>query len=159
MPPKQPPVQPKYEDPGSDTIPVTGPVTAGANAVQKLSRIPTDKLLVLFVCAGFGFLLYEDKREGAERAASQMRTFEDSRESDRKFHEQQREKDRTFFAREREADRAAMFSLGQKLEAIERAVRAKTNEDSEVLAPIERTGAKMPDQFTGGVACISARSR
>jgi len=137
MPPKTP-TAPKYEDPPSDQIPVTGPVSGAANAVQKLSKIPTDKLLVLFVCFGFGFLLYEDKREGAERAATQIRTFEDSRESDRKFHEQQREKDRTFYSREREADRATLHAIGQKLEAIERAVRSKGEEEHSAAVPMPK---------------------
>jgi hypothetical protein len=137
MPPKTPPA-PKYEDPPSDTIPVTGPVSGAANAVQKLSRIPTDKLLVLFVCGGFGFLLWEDKRQGAEQNAAQMRTFEDSREADRKFHESQREKDRTFYGREREADRATLHAVGQKLEAIERAVRARTGDEDVSAAPMPK---------------------
>jgi len=133
------------EEPESEAIPVTGPVSAVANAVQKLSRIPTDKLLVLFVCFGFSFLLYEDKRTGAEQSAIQMRTFEDSRESDRRFHEQQRQKDRDFYARERDLDRATLFSLGQKLEAIERAVRGK---EEEALAPMPKLKG---DALGGGV--------
>lgn len=119
---------PQREEPASDPgIAVTGPTTAALAGVDKLSRLPTDKLLVLFVCTGFGFLLWEDKRQNAEQSAAQLRAFEDSRETDRKFHESQRDKDRAFFSKEREADRAVISAVGAKLEAIERAVRAKVD--------------------------------
>lgn len=141
--PKAAPQQ-QREDPPSAPIPITGPVSAAAASVEKLSKLPTDKLLVLFVCVGFGFLLWEDKRQGAEQSAAQLRAFEDSREADRRFHESQREKDRAFFSKEREADRAVISSVGAKLEAIERAVRAKVDRLNQQDNDEQLTTAPMP---------------
>lgn len=132
------------EEPASEPIPITGPTTAALAGVDKLSKLPTDKLLVLFVCAGFGFLLWEDKRQNAEQSAAQLRAFEDSRETDRKFHESQRDKDRAFFSKEREADRAVISAVGAKLEAIERAVRAKVDRLNQEQQDEEPTTAPMP---------------
>lgn len=140
-PPQQ---QQQREEPAPDPITVTGPTTAALAAADRVARLPLDKLLVLFVCAGFGFLLWEDKRQGAEQNAAQLRAFEDSRESDRKFHEQQRTRDREFYSREREADRAVINSVGTKLEAIERAVRAKVDRMNQQHQDEEPVTAPMP---------------
>lgn len=134
--PPQPVPQQQGEQVPNNNI---GTVVSG---LKTLAALPLDKTLTLFVCLGFGFLLYDDKRNQSERNAHQLRTFEDSRENDRRFHSEQREKDRSFYARERELDRTAIGALAMKIERVETSlwkwkVQPADNEE-DTLAPMPR---------------------
>lgn len=119
MPDAQPQPQPQPQPQHQEQPLPNNNIGNAIAGIRTLTGLPVDKLLTLFVCLGFGFLLYEDKRSQGERDASLMRTFEDSRENDRKFHSEQREKDRSFYSRERELDRTAIGALAMKIERVE----------------------------------------
>lgn len=140
MPDTQQPPQPQPQ-PSDQPLPANS-IGALVSGLKTLTSLRLDQLLVLFVCGGFGFLLWEDKRTQAERNAHQLRAFEDSRENDRRFHSEQREKDRTFYARERELDRTALGALALKIERVETSIwkwKAQPADDNEeAIAPMPR---------------------
>jgi uncharacterized protein HemX len=117
-------------------------IGAVVGGLRTLTSLPLDKMLTLFLCLGFGFLLYEDKRAQSERDAQRTRAIEDSRENDRRFHSEQREKDRTFYSRERELDRTAIGSLALKIERIETSIwnlrKGQEEEDDVTVAPMPK---------------------
>lgn len=126
---------PRRDDgPGREQVVVTtglmGLVTSLAKIVAGLT---TDKALTLFVCAGFGWLLFITLKSTSEDKASQVRTAEDARERDRQFYTQQRDIDRrhcddredklrTFFGAETDKNRTALAELAVRLQRLEGAV-------------------------------------
>lgn len=125
----------------------TGTLGLVAALAKILAGLTTDKALTLFVCAGFGWLLFITLKSTSEDKAAQVRMAEDARERDRAFYAAQRDADRkhcddredkrqrdkekdedklkAFFAAESDKQRIVLTEMGLRMSRLEGIVRPK----------------------------------
>jgi len=128
---------------------VTGLVAALARIVVNLS---SEKALTLFVCAGFGWMLFSTLKAASEDKAAQARNAEDARERDRQFYTQQRDMDRSHCdAREdkrqrdkREDDTKLQAFFAAELEKGRAAITELTSEVGKLRAAVQKLEAILP---------------